>query len=56
MDTVSTKVPEDVAKKFDRIVLVKRLRGEDTSKSEVLRELLEEWIEENEDVLEEVDT
>lgn len=51
--SVSARVPEGLAEKFERIVLIKRLRGEDVSKSDVIRECVAEYVAENEELLEE---
>lgn len=54
MRTVSTKIPDDDAEKFRQIVLVKQLAGEDLSRSSIVRELVVDWIEEHEHLLDDV--
>jgi len=55
MKTVSTKLPEDEAEAFEKIVLAKKLRGDDISKSGIVRELVGEWIDENRGILDDLD-
>lgn len=55
MKTVSARLPDDEAERFERIVLMKRLQGEDISRSGVVRDLVREWIEDHEHVLEDRD-
>lgn len=55
MKTISAKVPDETAEKFEQIILIRRLQGDDVSKSAILRELVADWVEEHEDVLDDVD-
>jgi len=55
MKTVSTKLPDDEAENFKKIVLAQKLKGEDISQSGVVRELVREWIAENRGILDDLD-
>lgn len=52
MANPSFSVPDEVLERFDDAIFELKAEGElprDTSRSEILRQLMEEWIEEHED-------
>lgn len=49
MANPSISVPDDVLDKFDDLIIQKKAKGEldrDVSRSEIIAQLMEEWIEE----------
>lgn len=56
LEPITVKIEEETLYKFDRILLELKYRediGESTTRSEVARDLIEEWVDEHEHLLDE---